>query len=44
MVFAPTPRLTDLALLADGYASFTAVRAVTEVSDVDLSGLGSPEG
>ncbi|SCG61287.1 5'/3'-nucleotidase SurE [Micromonospora inositola] len=35
---------TDLALLADGYASVTAVRAVTEVSDVDLSGLGAPEG
>ncbi|GIJ78573.1 5'-nucleotidase [Micromonospora phaseoli] len=31
---------TDLALLADGYASVTAVRAVTEVADVDLSGLG----
>ncbi|MFY1577996.1 5'/3'-nucleotidase SurE [Verrucosispora sp. WMMD703] len=30
---------TDLALLADGYASVTAVRAVTEVADVDLSGL-----
>ncbi|MGK5519358.1 5'/3'-nucleotidase SurE [Micromonospora sp. URMC 107] len=31
---------TDLALLADGYASVTAIRAVTEVADVDLSGLG----
>ncbi|MEU4713610.1 hypothetical protein AB0F73_08155 [Micromonospora purpureochromogenes] len=30
---------TDLALLAAGYASVTAVRAVTEVADVDLSGL-----
>ncbi|MER7456334.1 5'/3'-nucleotidase SurE [Micromonospora sp. NPDC126480] len=30
---------TDVALLAEGYASVTAVRAVTEVSDIDLSGL-----
>ncbi|MEU5552700.1 MULTISPECIES: 5'/3'-nucleotidase SurE [unclassified Micromonospora] len=30
---------TDLAWLADGYATVTAVRAVTEVSDVNLSGL-----
>lgn len=44
MVFAPTPRVTDPALLADGCASFTTVRAVTEVSDVGLSGLGSREG
>ena len=31
---------TDLALLAEGYASVTAIRAATEVTDVDLSGLG----
>ncbi|RKN51014.1 5'/3'-nucleotidase SurE [Micromonospora endolithica] len=30
---------TDVALLASGYASVTALRAVTEVADVDLSGL-----
>ncbi len=30
---------TDVALLADGYASVTAVRAVTEVTDIDLRGL-----
>ncbi len=30
---------TDLALLAEGYASVTAVRAVTEATDVDLSDL-----
>ncbi|RIV38009.1 5'/3'-nucleotidase SurE [Micromonospora radicis] len=30
---------TDLALLADGYASATAIRAVTEAADLDLSGL-----
>ncbi|WBB79786.1 5'/3'-nucleotidase SurE [Micromonospora sp. WMMD882] len=30
---------TDLFWLAEGYASATAIRAVTEVSDVDLSGL-----
>jgi 5'-nucleotidase len=30
---------TDVALLAEGYASVTAIRAVTEVTDVDLSGL-----
>ncbi|WP_331461029.1 5'/3'-nucleotidase SurE [Micromonospora tarapacensis] len=31
---------TDLALLAAGYATVTAVRAITEVADVDLSDLG----
>ncbi|MFC0504097.1 5'/3'-nucleotidase SurE [Micromonospora costi] len=30
---------TDVALLAHGYASVTAIRAVSEVGDVDLSGL-----
>jgi 5'-nucleotidase len=30
---------TDLAWLADGYASVTAIRAVGEAPDVDLSGL-----
>ncbi|MGI5214516.1 5'/3'-nucleotidase SurE [Plantactinospora sp. CA-290183] len=30
---------TDVAWLAEGYASVTAIRAITEVSDVDLSGL-----
>ncbi|AEB46641.1 5'/3'-nucleotidase SurE [Micromonospora maris] len=30
---------TDLALLAEGYASVTAIRAVTEATDIDLSGL-----
>lgn len=30
---------SDLAVLADGYACVTAVRAVTEVPDVDLPGL-----
>ncbi|MFC4022152.1 5'/3'-nucleotidase SurE [Micromonospora sp. GCM10011542] len=30
---------TDVALLADGYASVTAIRAVTEVTDIDLTGL-----
>ncbi|WP_281181055.1 5'/3'-nucleotidase SurE [Micromonospora rhizosphaerae] len=34
---------TGLALLADGYASVTAVRAVTEVSDVDLANLGATD-
>ncbi|MEU7928057.1 hypothetical protein [Micromonospora sp. NPDC049801] len=29
---------TDVALLAAGYASVTAIRAVTEVTDVDLTG------
>ncbi|MFG2059214.1 5'/3'-nucleotidase SurE [Micromonospora sp. NPDC048930] len=33
------PPGTDLALLAAGYATVTAVRAVTEAADVDLSGL-----
>ncbi|MBQ1016063.1 5'/3'-nucleotidase SurE, partial [Micromonospora sp. M51] len=30
---------TDVALLAAGYASVTAVRAVTEATDIDLTGL-----
>lgn len=30
---------SDLALLAAGYASVTAIRAVTEATDIDLSGL-----
>ncbi|MGW0434166.1 5'/3'-nucleotidase SurE [Micromonospora sp. NPDC003197] len=30
---------TDVAWLADGYASVTAIRAITEAQDVDLSGL-----
>ncbi|MGC5032260.1 5'/3'-nucleotidase SurE [Micromonospora sp. DT229] len=30
---------TDLALLAEGYASVTAIRALTEATDIDLSGL-----
>ena len=30
---------TDVALLAAGYASVTAIRAVTEATDVDLTGL-----
>lgn len=30
---------TDVAWLADGYASVTAIRAITEASDVNLSGL-----
>ncbi|GIG90294.1 5'/3'-nucleotidase SurE [Plantactinospora endophytica] len=34
---------TDVAWLAEGYASVTAIRAVTEASDVDLSGLDDPE-
>ncbi|GAB3985453.1 5'/3'-nucleotidase SurE [Plantactinospora veratri] len=33
---------TDVAWLAEGYASVTAIRAVTEASDVDLSGLEDP--
>jgi 5'-nucleotidase len=33
---------TDVAWLAEGYASVTAIRAVTEASDVDLSGLDGP--
>lgn len=35
---------TDLALLAEGYASVTAIRAVTEVTDIDLSGLDAATG
>ncbi|MEU8333358.1 5'/3'-nucleotidase SurE [Micromonospora sp. NPDC048839] len=30
---------TDVALLAAGYASVTAIRAVTEATDIDLTGL-----
>ncbi|WP_406105304.1 5'/3'-nucleotidase SurE [Micromonospora globbae] len=35
---------TDVALLAQGYASVTAIRAVTEVTDVDLSDLSDLDG
>ncbi|MGW4461681.1 5'/3'-nucleotidase SurE [Micromonospora sp. NPDC004704] len=35
---------TDVAWLAAGYASVTAVRAITEATDVDLSGLDDPSG
>jgi 5'-nucleotidase len=34
---------TDVAWLAEGYASVTAIRAVTEASDVDLSDLDDPQ-
>jgi 5'-nucleotidase len=34
---------TDVAWLADGYASVTAIRAITEASDVDLSDLDDPQ-
>lgn len=34
---------TDVAWLAEGYASVTAIRAVTEASDVDLSDLEDPQ-
>ncbi|MET8093162.1 hypothetical protein [Micromonospora sp. NPDC005220] len=30
---------TDVALLAAGYASVTAIRAVTDATDIDLDGL-----
>lgn len=33
---------TDVAWLAEGYASVTAIRAVTEAYEVDLSGLDGP--
>lgn len=33
---------TDVAWLAEGYASVTAIRAITETSDVDLSDLAVP--
>ncbi|MFY1687121.1 5'/3'-nucleotidase SurE [Plantactinospora sp. WMMB782] len=35
---------TDLAWLTEGYASVTAIRAVTEAHDADLSGLDDPRG
>lgn len=34
---------TDIAWLIDGYASVTPIRAITEVSDVDLSELDGPQ-